>query len=182
MDDYQRAVRINPPKRDPRRPSSAAPKVTLKGTSIMKSTIGGTLAATLLLALATTAFAATQKPAPHLIHVSLLGEADQPMSVKLDMATVKAGPAELMVSNDAVGTDHEVVLVKLKNKNQTITADAKKHRVNESALDSLGEVAGLAPGEKGTLKVKLSAGEYMLLCNHKSHYELGMATHLTVTN
>jgi uncharacterized cupredoxin-like copper-binding protein len=115
------------------------------------------------------------------VSVSLLGEADQPMSVKLDASKIKAGPVEFKVSNDAIGTDHEVVLVKVK-KGEHIMADMKKHRVNEDTLTSMGEVGGLKPGDTGTLKVKLAAGDYVLLCNHKNHYELGMATPFTVTN
>lgn len=140
----------------------------------------GAFAATLLLALSTAGFAATAKP--QIVNVSLLGEADQHMSIKLDNAKVKAGLVEFDVSNDAIGTDHEVVLVKLKTSKDKIAADAKTHRIDEAKLKSMGEVAGLKPGDKGTLKVKLAAGDYVLMCNHKSHYELGMATKFTVTN
>jgi uncharacterized cupredoxin-like copper-binding protein len=136
------------------------------------------LAAASALFLSNLAFASTDVP---VVKVSLLGEAGQPMSVKLDAAQVKAGQVEFVVSNDAIGTDHEVVLVKVK-KDEKIMADMKKHRVDEAKLDSLGEVGGLKPGDSGKLKVQLAAGEYVLLCNHKSHYELGMATHFTVTN
>jgi uncharacterized cupredoxin-like copper-binding protein len=119
---------------------------------------------------------------PGVVHVSLLGEADQPMSVKTDATSIKAGKVEFIVTNDAIVTDHEVVLVKLSSKHQKIYADTKKHRIDEKKLESMGEVGGLKPGDKGTLKVKLTSGDYVLLCNHKSHYELGMATPFTVTN
>ncbi len=138
----------------------------------------GLCAATLVLALSPAAFAAA--PA-QVIKVSLLGEADQPMSVKLDTTTVKAGPVEFDVSNDAVGTDHEFILVALKTADQKITADTKKHRVDEGKLKTLGEAGGLKPGAKGVVKATLKAGvTYALICNHKSHYELGMATRITV--
>ncbi len=125
-----------------------------------------------------TAMAAT---APVVVHVSLQGEADQPMKVVPDVATVKAGTVEFDVKNDAVGTDHEVVLVKLKTPDQKIAPDPKAHKVDEAKLKSMGEVGSLAPGKSGKLKVKLAAGSYMLICNHKSHYELGMYTAFTVT-
>jgi uncharacterized cupredoxin-like copper-binding protein len=135
-------------------------------------------AATLVLAFSHAAFAAAT---PQVVKVSLLGEADQPMSVKLDVPTLKAGPVEFAVSNDAVGTDHEVILVALKTPDQKISADSKKHRVDEGKLKTLGEVGGLKPGDKGVLKATLKAGvTYALICNHKSHYELGMATRITV--
>ncbi len=141
--------------------------------------VRGLFVATLMLGVAPTAFAATT--APQVVQVSLLGEADQPMSVKLDASTLKAGAVNFVVKNDAIGTDHEVVLVELKSIDQKIDADPKKHRVNESALKSLGEVGGLKPGDKGVLKAKLKPGvSYALICNHKAHYELGMATRFTV--
>jgi uncharacterized cupredoxin-like copper-binding protein len=135
--------------------------------------------ATLMLGLATAAFAAT--PAPQVVQISLQGEADQPMSVKLDTMAIKAGAVTFNVVNDAIGTDHEVVLVELKSADQVIKADPKKQRVNEKALKAMGEVGGLKPGDKGVLKATLKPGvSYALICNHKSHYELGMATRFTV--
>lgn len=135
-------------------------------------------AATLSLVLSSAVYAAA--PA-QVVHVSLLGEADQPMSVKLDTTVIKAGAVQFEVSNDAVGTDHEVILVALKTPGQKITADAKKHRVDESKLKTLGEAGGLKPGDKKVLTATLKPGvTYALICNHKSHFELGMATRITV--
>jgi uncharacterized cupredoxin-like copper-binding protein len=138
----------------------------------------GLCAATLVLALSPVAFAAAT---PQVVNVSLLGEAGQPMSVKLDATTLKAGKVEFKVTNDAVGTDHEVVLIALSSADEKIVADTKKHRVDEGKLDSLGEVGGLKPGDKKVLKATLKPGvTYALICNHKSHFELGMATRFTV--
>ena len=116
------------------------------------------------------------------VQVSLDGEADQPMKVLVDQPTVKAGTVVFNVKNVAVGTDHEVVLVKLETKDQLIKPDGKTQRIDEKKLNSMGEVAGLKPGDDGVLKVKLAPGNYVLLCNHKAHYGLGMSTPLTVTN
>lgn len=146
----------------------------------MKLSMRTTVAAAALSATAifATAMAATT---PAVVHISLTGEADQPMKIIPDVATAKAGTIVFDVKNDAIGTDHEVVLVKLKSKSQAIAPDPKAHRIDEAKLKSMGEVAGLAPGKSGQLKVKLAAGDYMLLCNHKSHYEMGMYTPFTVT-
>jgi uncharacterized cupredoxin-like copper-binding protein len=134
-------------------------------------------AAALVFMLSPVAFAAS----PQVVHVSLLGEADQPMSVKLDTATLNAGDVEFAVSNDAVGTDHEVLLVALKAEDEKISADPKKHRIDEAKLEVLGEAGGMKPGDKQVLKATLKPGmSYALICNHKSHYELGMATRFTV--
>jgi uncharacterized cupredoxin-like copper-binding protein len=120
--------------------------------------------------------------APTVISVALAGEADSPMTIKLDVAEAKAGLFEFAVTNEAVGTDHEVVLVKLKSPKQKIAVNPTKDRIDESKLKTMGEVAGLTPGATGTLKVKLAAGDYLLLCNHKSHYKMGMYTPFTVVN
>jgi uncharacterized cupredoxin-like copper-binding protein len=127
----------------------------------------------------TNSFAATS---PQTINVALAGEAEQPMKIDVDKKVLKAGVVEFLVSNEAIGTDHEMILVKLTNKDAEISADPKTHRINEKKLKSMGEVAGLKAGDKGKLEVKLAPGEYALICNHKSHYELGMAIRITVTN
>jgi uncharacterized cupredoxin-like copper-binding protein len=139
------------------------------------------LAAAILVATSITAvsFAGTQK---NTVVVALSGEADQPMKIDVSKKTVKAGVLEFVVSNEAIGTDHEMVLVKLPSKDATITADKATQRIDENKLKSMGEVAGLKAGDTGKLSVKLAPGEYVLLCNHKAHFELGMATHLTVVN
>ncbi len=138
------------------------------------------LIATSLLSLSFTPFALAAKQV-EIIKVGLAGEADQPMKIDIDKAAIKAGQVEFKVTNVAIGTDHEMVLVKLANKDTALTADPKNHRIDEKKLTSLGEVAGLQAGKTGKLSVKLAAGEYLLLCNHASHFELGMATRLTVT-
>ena len=137
------------------------------------------VASTMLLSGFSSSYAATAAT-PTVVKVSLTGEADNPMGITLDVAKVKPGLVEFDVTNDAVGTDHEVVLVKLKSASQKIAVDPKKDRIDESKLKSMGEVAGLKPGDKGVLKVKLAAGDYLLLCNHKSHYHMGMFTAFTV--
>ncbi len=114
------------------------------------------------------------------VKIELAGEADQPMKIVVDSAPIKAGNVVFDVTNSAIGTDHEMVLVKLASADSTMTPDPKTHRIDESKLKSLGEVAGLKAGDTGKLKVKLAPGEYALICNHKSHYELGMATRFTV--
>jgi uncharacterized cupredoxin-like copper-binding protein len=123
-----------------------------------------------------------QPAASNVVHVSLTGEADNPMGIKIDVAQAKAGTFEFDVTNDAIGTDHEVVLVKLKASTQKIAVDPSKDRIDEGKLKSMGEVAALKPGATGKLNVKLAAGDYLLLCNHKSHYKMGMYTPFTVTN
>jgi uncharacterized cupredoxin-like copper-binding protein len=141
--------------------------------------IGSAAAALFAVSMITCSYAAAPKS---VVAVALSGEAGEAMKIVANKTTVKAGVLEFVVTNEAVGTDHEMVLVKLPAKDTKITSDKTTQRIDEKKLDSMGEVAGLKSGDKGKLKVKLAAGEYVLLCNHKAHYDLGMATRLTVVN
>lgn len=115
------------------------------------------------------------------IKVTESGEGGGAMSLKLEPSTVKAGPVTFEVKNDAVGEEHEMLVVRLKSPDQKVLVNASKHRVDEAKLKSLGEVSDLKPGESGELKVTLKPGTYLIFCNIKSHYEAGMASTLTVT-
>ncbi|WP_421590800.1 sulfocyanin-like copper-binding protein [Shinella sp. M27] len=134
-----------------------------------------TLAALAAIGLSAPAFAATT------IKVVEGGEGGGPMTLSLDQSTVKAGDIIFAVHNDAVSEAHEMVLIRLKTPDEEVAVVAAKHRVDEKALKSLGEVSDLKPGADGMLKAKLKAGTYLLLCNIKGHYEAGMHAKLTVT-
>ena len=124
---------------------------------------------------ATAAFADTT------ITVKLTGESHEKMGAELSQSTVPAGPTEFVVTNAAAKSGHEAVVIKLKQKGETLTVDPKTDRVDEKQLTSLGEVSKLKPGQSGTLKVNLTAGDYMVFCNYKGHYTAGMWAPLTVT-
>lgn len=126
------------------------------------------------------ALCATPSSAATTINVTAIGEGGGPMTLKLDQAEIPAGPATIVVHNEAMSEEHEVILVKLKEADQKIPLNTKKHRVDENSLDSLGEVSDLKPGADGKLDVDLKAGNYLLFCNLKGHYEAGMAARLTV--
>jgi uncharacterized cupredoxin-like copper-binding protein len=92
-------------------------------------------------------------------------------------ATVlRAGPVSFVVRNDSVSETHEMVIVRGDETTTPLPFDAKKDRVVESKLQSLGEVSHLAPGASKTLTVTLAKGTYTFLCNLKGHYHDGMHT------
>src|SRR5262245_10102355 len=124
--------------------------------------------------------AITSAWADETIRVSLTGEKNEKMGVKLDVDTIKAGNVVFVVTNDAKSTPHEVILVKLKAKGEQLPFDKAKHRINEKQINSIGEISNLKPGANGQLKANLVAGDYLLICNIKGHYEAGMVATLTV--
>ena len=115
------------------------------------------------------------------VNISLTGDAGDKMGMTLDTVSVPAGKVTFVVKNDAMATDHEMVVIKLKEKNDQIPMLEGKHRVDEDKLTSMGEVADLQPGKTGEMTADLEAGDYLLLCNLKGHYEAGMMSYFTVT-
>lgn len=128
-------------------------------------------------------FVATSLPAlaDSTVNVNLTGDAGDKMGMTLDKPSVPAGKVTFVVKNDAIATDHEMVVIKLKHKNDKIPMMSGKHRVDEDKLTSMGEVEDLQPGKTGEMSADLKAGDYLLLCNLKGHYEAGMMSYFTVT-
>lgn len=115
------------------------------------------------------------------VKVSLIGERMEKMGMKLDTDTVKAGTVSFEVTNDAMKTGHEMILVKLASKDQELKVVPATNRIDENTITSLGEVSDLKPGAHGSLKAQLVEGDYVLICNIKGHYQAGMYAKLTVT-
>lgn len=95
--------------------------------------------------------------------------------------TVKAGVITFQDTNESKGLVHEMILIHKPADGVALPYDAKKQRVIEAKIKSLGEVSELDPGKSGKLTVTLKPGNYLLLCNQASHYMAGMSTPFTVT-
>ena len=109
----------------------------------------------------------------------LVGETDvQNMYMTTDPTSVAAGTVTFTVTNEGV-KKHEFVVLK------TDVAADKLHvegdEVVEDDYDSPGEIGDLPAGATDTLTLDLPAGKYVLICNLKGHYRMGMYTPFTVT-
>jgi uncharacterized cupredoxin-like copper-binding protein len=102
------------------------------------------------------------------------------MQMKLDHASVKAGPVTFQVTNESKALVHEMLVIPTKLEASALPYDAKKDAFIESTVKSLGEVEELRPGKSGELTLKLNAGPYLLACNQPGHLHAGMWTKFTV--
>ncbi|MCO6049312.1 cupredoxin domain-containing protein [Mesorhizobium sp. RP14(2022)] len=139
-----------------------------------------TTSRSVLLALALT-LAAGPSLAATTVNVTEDGKTEDAMTLTLEPASVKAGEVTFMVKNADPTDEHEMVLMRLKSADQKLPFNAKKNRVDESQLKTLGEVEDIKPGASGMLTATLKPGTYMLFCNIKGHYKAGMHNTLTVT-
>jgi uncharacterized cupredoxin-like copper-binding protein len=103
------------------------------------------------------------------------------MGIDAAPQTMPAGEITFEVTNASKNLEHEMIVAPVKDPNQPLPYDESAKRVDEDAAGSLGEVAELKPGKSGTLKLTLEPGKYILYCNIRGHYVLGMWTLITVT-
>ena len=116
------------------------------------------------------------------VAVKLVGERGGEMAVELDKSSVPAGEVTFAVSNAAQDTPHEMIVVRTASPDPTLPVDPATEKVDESAIDALGEVEGLKAGQTGDLTLTLEPGDYLLICNLKGHYAAGMEAPFTVTD
>ncbi len=95
--------------------------------------------------------------------------------------SVIAGRVTIHATNQSQGLVHEVIVVRPLTKDAKLPYDDKTGRVIEKKIKHLGEVSDLPPGKSGSLTVRLTPGNYLLICNQPNHYQAGMWTKLTVT-
>jgi uncharacterized cupredoxin-like copper-binding protein len=103
-----------------------------------------------------------------------------PETMTLDNASAKTGKITFSAKN--TGTiKHEAVILKLSagQKWDTLPVDASTGEISEAG--SVGEVGDVEIGKTGTVTLDLKPGDYVVVCNIKDHYKLGMRAGFTVT-
>ena len=83
------------------------------------------------------------------------------MRIVLDRDTVKSGTVTLQAEDQSKTLVHEVLIVR-DDGIKDLPFDAKHGQVIESRLRRMGEIADLAPGRSGKLKLNLKPGTYLL--------------------
>lgn len=99
-------------------------------------------------------------------------------AIAANPASVAPGRVTVTAKNSGAVL-HELVLIKsdADPKSLAIGADGA---VDESALESPGEIEDIAAGASAKAEFNLDAGKYLLICNIPGHYAGGMVASITV--
>lgn len=122
---------------------------------------------------ATTASSATESPEGATLAAEL-----KEFAIAASPATVPAGPVTITAKN-AGAVLHELVLIK-SDADPTSLAIGADGTVDESTLDSPGEIEDIDAGATSKAEFRLEPGKYILICNIPGHYSGGMTTAITV--
>lgn len=103
------------------------------------------------------------------------------MAFQLSSTTASAGPVEFVVKN--VGKEpHEFVVLKndLSDKKLPLKGDSLDE--DAKGFKNMGEIGEnkLKSGATETLKVNLTPGRYLLVCNLPGHFKAGMKAEFTI--
>lgn len=103
------------------------------------------------------------------------------MSVRVNVASVKAGKVTFEVTNLSRSIVHEMIVVAVENPNAPLPYDYNTGQIPEKQVKMLGETEDMQPNAEKTITLDLPPGAYLLICNVPGHYAAGMWTPLTVT-
>lgn len=103
------------------------------------------------------------------------------MSVRTNVASVKAGKVAFDVTNLSRSILHEMIVVQVENPNAPLPYDYSTGQIPEKQVKMLGETDEMEPNAEKTVTFDLKPGTYLLICNVPGHYASGMWTPLTVT-
>ena len=100
-------------------------------------------------------------------------------TIQLSQTTVPSGPVTITIKNTG-SVVHTLVVLRTNLSHDKIPFDA----TDQAKADERGKVGGtteqLKPGQSTQIKLDLSAGKYVLICNELAHYQIGMHAPLTV--
>ena len=113
---------------------------------------------------------------PVLVEVGDTAGTTAPMTMTVTPTSAPAGKVTFTVKNSGT-VIHEMVILKTDTPYDRIPV--VKDEISEAA--SVGEIADIPKGKSKSGTFKLKAGSYVLVCNIKKHYQLGMRAPFTVT-
>lgn len=99
--------------------------------------------------------------------------------VKPSVLTAPHGDVTFVAKN--AGTiEHELVVVRSDADLGALPLVADGSKVDEDAIDAIGEIPELEVGAEDSETFEMTAGRYLLICNVEGHYTSGMVVAFTV--
>lgn len=102
------------------------------------------------------------------------------MGVNVNPMVVPRGAVKFNVTNLASTLVHEIILVEVNDENELLAYDVAKNMVDEETIQTLAQVAEIAPSKSASFTLELKPGKYLLYCNYAGHYMAGMWTVIEV--
>ncbi|MDO9444014.1 MAG: sulfocyanin-like copper-binding protein [Dehalococcoidia bacterium] len=99
--------------------------------------------------------------------------------VKPSVLSAPHGPVTFVAKNSGT-IEHELVVVRSDADVGALTMVADGSKVDEDAIDAVGEIPELEVGAEDSETFELAAGRYLLICNVEGHYTSGMVVAFTV--
>lgn len=92
-------------------------------------------------------------------------------------STIQIIAKEWVLESNHASSSSEIITFELINQGR-----ATHEMVVNLSGHSVGEIKNVAPGDSGTITLKLLPGHYLLTCNIPGHREAGMVTKFIVTS
>lgn len=133
----------------------------------------------------TTGGGVTVAPTEGTVITATLGDTkgtDAPMTMDISAATAKAGKITFKAKNEGT-IKHEFVVLKVPAGQTWDSMPITSGKINEDSPEgtNVGEIGDVKVGETGQITLDMQPGDYLLVCNIKEHYDLGMRAQFTVT-
>jgi uncharacterized cupredoxin-like copper-binding protein len=93
-------------------------------------------------------------------------------------AEARAGTLRIRARNVGDG-EHELVVARTRRKPGKLPTK-KNGDVREGAINVIGEISELPPGEAGRTELQVKSGRYVMFCNVSGHYAQGMYGRLNI--
>ena len=84
------------------------------------------------------------------------------------------------VTNLGSALMHEIILAEVNDENELLAYDIARNMVDEETIQTLAQVAEIAPSRSASFTLELKPGKYLLYCNYAGHYMAGMWTVIEV--
>lgn len=102
------------------------------------------------------------------------------MGVNVNPKLVPRGTVKFNVTNLGSALLHEIILAEVNDENELLAYDLAKNMVDEETIQTLAQVAEIAPSKSASFTLELKPGKYLLYCNYAGHYMAGMWTVIEV--